>query len=151
MRTVATLYAGPDHLLSIFNAAYSEDYRRFYYRDIQAIAICETKDRAKWGAIYGGIVVILLLIAFLAGGAWAIFLMLLAAVFLIVFLRNWLKGPTCACRVFTAASQTDLPSLGRLRNALKALEIIKPLIEQSQGTISSEEIRTKMGRETENT
>ncbi|MBV8816712.1 MAG: hypothetical protein JO022_00070, partial [Acidobacteriaceae bacterium] len=36
-----TLYAGPDHLLSVRTSLFIQEYRRFYYRDIQAIVMTE--------------------------------------------------------------------------------------------------------------
>ena len=35
----ASLWQGKDHLLSIDSSGYTEEYKRFYYRDIQAIII----------------------------------------------------------------------------------------------------------------
>jgi hypothetical protein len=135
---------GTDHLLAVFNSSYTEDYRRFYFRDIQAIVINRTPERAKWSAIYGGTALVLLLTAYFLGGHWGTFFIMLAAALVINLALNWLRGPTCACNIYTAASQTELPSLGRLKNALKTLEIIRPLIRQSQGSLSPEEIRTKI-------
>jgi hypothetical protein len=143
-RTKASLYAGPDHLLSVYNSFFTEDYRRFYFRDIQAIVVSGTPARTRWSALSGSIALLLLLLAYLAGEYWGVFFISLAILFLIIFAVNFLKGPTCCCRLYTAASQTELPSLGRLGYAMKTLDIIRPLIEQSQGTISTEEIKARM-------
>lgn len=85
----------------------------------------------------------------MAGGYWGVFFLISAATALVVLAVNWALGPTCCCRLQTAASLTELPSLRRLKNALKALDTITPLIEQSQGRISIEEIQAKMGRSPE--
>jgi|WetSurMetagenome_2_1015567.scaffolds.fasta_scaffold00197_25 hypothetical protein len=151
LRTKASLFAGPDHLLSVFNSSYSEDYRRFYFKDIQAIIISRTSEQAKWNAIYGGICLALLLAAYMTGEYWAAAFIAFAAIFLVKLALNWLRGPTCVCRIYTAASRTELPSLARLKNAIKTLDIIKPLIERSQGRLSGEEIKAKMGHVTEET
>ena len=42
------LYLGNDHLLAVDNHAFSEDYKRFYFSDIQAIITRETRRGAVW-------------------------------------------------------------------------------------------------------
>src|SRR4051794_11160105 len=37
-----SLWLGPDHLLCIDSSGYTENYKRFYFRDIQALFIRET-------------------------------------------------------------------------------------------------------------
>ena len=39
---IYTLWQGPDHLLTIDSKRFSEDYKRFYYKDIQAIITRKT-------------------------------------------------------------------------------------------------------------
>src|SRR5580693_8033557 len=36
---VSTVWAGPDHLLLVRGSRFREEYKRFYYRDVQAIAV----------------------------------------------------------------------------------------------------------------
>ncbi len=136
------LYLGKDHILGVYNAAYTEDYRRFYFKDIRAIVIAATPRRERLAAIYGGGALLLLLIAFMKGGNWGIFFMILAVLFLFSVALNWHRGPTCSCRLYTAASREDLPSLGRLRNAQQVVRILKPLIEESQGSLAPEDAGT---------
>ena len=44
----ARLYLGPDHLLQTASTGYSETYKRFYFRDIQAIVIRKTNAGLFW-------------------------------------------------------------------------------------------------------
>jgi hypothetical protein len=137
------LYLGKDHLLSVDNSSYTEDYRRFYFRDIQSIVIGINTRRERLSACFAGAALLLVLFAFWKGGYWAVFFMILACLFLLNALLNWRRGPTCTCRLSTAASREDLPSLGRLNNAMQVIEGLRPLIAESQGRLSPEEIRTK--------
>jgi hypothetical protein len=139
----ARLYLGKDHLLCVYNSAYTEDYRRFYFRDIQSIVIGINTIRERLSARFAGAALFLLLFAFWKGGYWSVFFMILACLFLLNALINWRRGPTCTCRIFTAASREELPSLGRLKNAMQVIEVLKPLIAERQGRLSPEEIRTK--------
>ena len=36
---VSSVWAGPDHLLLVRGSRFREEYKRFYYRDVQAIAV----------------------------------------------------------------------------------------------------------------
>ena len=36
------LFVGPDHLLLVWSTGYSEHYRRFFFRDIQAFLVART-------------------------------------------------------------------------------------------------------------
>jgi hypothetical protein len=136
------LYLGKDHLLGVYNAAYTEDYRRFYFKDIQAIVVAANSRRERLAAIYCGTALFLLLIAFWKGGNWSTFFMILAVLFLVNVAINWHRGPTCTCRLYTAASREDLPSLGRIKNANEVIEILRPLIAESQGRLTARGIMT---------
>jgi hypothetical protein len=137
------LYLGKDHLLCVYNSAYTEDYRRFYFSDIQAIAVAVNTKRERACAIYGGIALFLLLLAFWKGGYWAVFFLILAGLFLINVAVSWFRGPTCNCILYTAASREELTSLSLLKNALKVTDILQPLIDAAQGRLSPDEVRAK--------
>jgi hypothetical protein len=129
------LYAGQDHLLSIRNHFFSEEYLRFYYRDIQAIITRKT--------IVGKVINICLLIvftlfilpAFLLSGGWAVFFSLIASVFFIFLVINLIKGPTAICHIQTLVQTARLTAIKRMRGAKKIITQLKPLIEQSQGIL----------------
>src|SRR5436305_13755595 len=46
----SSLWLGKDHLLCIDTNGYTETYKRFYFRDIQALVIRKT-ERHKWMAL----------------------------------------------------------------------------------------------------
>lgn len=145
----SSLWVGPDHLLSVDRVWMNEEYKRFYFRDIQAITVQQTRGATMWLRIFGA----------LAGGSAFLFGMLasdrwssarrtpllvaggiLTALWLLLLLINFLRGPTCICRLRTAVQTEVLPSLGRVAAANRAIALVKPLIEQAQGTLSAEEI-----------
>ena len=127
----ATLWLAGDHILSIDSHRFSEEYKRYYFKDIQAIIV--TTGSTAMGKAMGLIVAILL--ALLALSAWRLQsrdLAIAAGIFLIAFLIFKSRGPLCVCHLITAVSRDRLPSLNRLRTAEKVLRIIGPLIEQAQ-------------------
>ncbi len=144
--TRSSLWLGKDHLLCIDSTGYAEEYKRFYFRDIQAITLVTTKRRLIWNWVLG---------VPLAGcvGAWGIDLatpqdislggIITGVVFTLLFavpmLLNNLYGPSCACHLHTAVQTEALPSLNRVRRARKVLGRIGPLIEAVQGARLSPE------------
>ncbi len=133
------LYLGKDYLLSVYSTGLSEDYKRFYYKDIQAIITRKT--------ILGKISNI---IAVLIGGAFILPILftespvfhritgITGGVFFFCLLINWLKGPTCICHLRTAVQKEKLPSLNRVRTARKAVKLLRSMIEEAQGILSPE-------------
>ena len=133
----SALWEGSDHLLLVQSHVVIENYRRFSYRDIQAIVICRTK---------GGLITSLVLAAVaVACGVTAIFLSKEASIgcavfsglFLIAALIDILRGPTCRCTLRTAVQTQELPSLNRLRQARRALGLIQPKIASCQQEAST--------------
>src|SRR5262247_2101752 len=49
----SSLWLGKDHLLCIEASNYVERYKRFYYRDIQAITVADSKRRVVWNWVLG--------------------------------------------------------------------------------------------------
>jgi len=138
----ASLWLGRDHILCIYNKGYEEDYKRFYFRDIQAITTHQDNRRLVWNIIFG--------VFALAFAFWGLPLLMVSAFFLSLILINWLRGPTCTCYLHTAVSRENLPSLNRLKNVNHAITRLSHVIEQEQGHVSPEEIHHNLGEKTIN-
>jgi hypothetical protein len=141
----ASLWLGKDHLLCIDSNGYTENYKRFYFRDIQAITIGRTKSRMVTSIVLAVIAALLLLIGFAINETAAIITFgILASVFcLIPLLINLLLGPTCKCELRTAVQTESLP-IGRIHRARKILERLRPLVTAAQGQLAREEIPARM-------
>jgi len=142
-RSRCTVWEGPDHLLAVDSqAGYSEDYKRFYYRDIQALVVRRTDRYGVWLLAFGVLTLILGLLGWLVQEpAWRIFWLCLAAVFGLCLAVHAALGPTCICHLRTAVQTELLPSLGRLRSVRKFLARVRPRIEAAQGTLPLEQLR----------
>ncbi len=142
----ASLWLGEDHLLAVNGWRFGEEYKRYYYRDIQAIVI--TKARrfmvpVPWlvSAVPIGLLALLFGVAEYAGHdvrqsthiGFEIFLFGLVTLLLYLLLASLFRS--CRCRIQTAVSLDDLPSLYRLRTALKAVKILEARIAQTQGML----------------
>jgi hypothetical protein len=147
--TRASLWLGSDHLLLVQHSGFTESYKRFYFRDIQAITIVESGRRAIWNAVFG-VLVSICLIGFVVSAAtpmntiamcvWSFFILL----FLIPMVINNLRGTACNCRLRTAVQIENLASLSRVRQAHKVLDKIRPLIVASQGQLTGQEVSERM-------
>ena len=136
----ASYWVGPNHLLVVEVTNYVERYRRFYFRDIQAILVQKSLVRLGWNLGFG-VVAGLLLIGLLPAAfsssrddvAVAIWfgLFLLFSVCMII---NTLRGPTCLVQVRTAVQNQKLSGLRRWRKADALIAAITPFINAAQSS-----------------
>jgi hypothetical protein len=135
-----TLWEGSDHLLHVFSRFGVEDYKRFYFSDIQAIITRKTAVGFFQNLVLGILLGVFLLSVIASEGGWSIFWGFVVAMMLILLVINLLRGPTCESHLMTAVQTEKLHSLGRLKNALKVINRLGPLIEQVQGRVTSENL-----------
>jgi hypothetical protein len=132
---------GDDHILGVDNNGFSEDYKRFYFSNIQAIITRRTKRGATWSIILALMIACSFVGAlFLEIESVRILSWILSGTFLAFLLVNIFRGPTCVCHIMTAVQEDQLPSLNRLRVARKVIETLRPAIERVQGRLSPEEV-----------
>jgi hypothetical protein len=146
-----SLWLGGDHLLCIDTNGYTETYKRFYFRDIQAFTLTSSKRRLIWNLVLGfltvpclaGLVTTLLSTPGADAGAivgWSV----PTFVFGVPLLINNLLGPACVCYLRTAVQVEELASLSRWRKARNVLARLRPLIAAAQGELAPEEIPARL-------
>jgi hypothetical protein len=148
---LSSLWLGPDHILSVNSNGYIENYKRFYFRDIQAIIIQKTSRRAVWNGILaapllGAFIGLLACLSSLSqDGVGAIVCGVILAILLLFFVLNYILGVGCACHIRTAVQIQRLPSVRRAPYARHVLETIRPLITAAQGSeLSAEAVSARM-------
>jgi hypothetical protein len=145
----ATLWLGADHVL-LRHVVYgmSESYKRFYFRDIQAIIIRRTP---RWliSNLVLGCLTTLLVLAYIRTSLKDIFqsdhffardhiaLGIFTAFSVALLVMNLLKGPSCVTHIRTAVQLEELASLKRLRKVRKTLGILLPKIAERQGAFDA--------------
>jgi len=144
VRCRVRLWLGPDHVLCQYIRGYTEEYKRFYFRDIQAIAAGTTGRGRIINLILFGLAAIIALVY--VYGSWTgsdpvtgVYLFL-GGLFLLPAIVNTLMGPTSKGYLITAVTKEELPSLCRLRTVRKVIRILRPIIEKAQGSISRQEL-----------
>jgi hypothetical protein len=134
-----SLWLAHDHLLFIDSNGYTETYKRFYFRDIQALTLAFTQRRLLWNCIWGALAVVCLLVwtavvlpSPAIGTAGWISGAGLALLFSVLLLANNLLGPTCICQIKTAVQTEELAPLNRVGRARRVIARLRPLIRDAQ-------------------
>jgi hypothetical protein len=124
----ASLWAAADYILSVTSYRFREDYRRFYFRDIQAIVVTRS-PRYLFSIRSAVIAMVLVFGCFLPQTRIASALLLLACA-VAWWILSWRMS--CVCRVHTAVSSEVLRSIYRVPTARKFLAEVEPLIRAAQ-------------------
>jgi hypothetical protein len=135
----ASVWLGPDHLLSVQSMRFREEYKRFYLRDVQAIVVADApRFHISTRAI---VIAVLWLAAWLALrdlSGWAPAVLWTAA---IVLIGTWLyvsASCSCTCCIYTAVSCDEFRSVYRTWTARRFLRELEPRISEAQGILEGD-------------
>jgi len=143
--TRSSLWLGKDHLLCVETNNFTETYKRFYFRDIQALSLRRTITFLVVNSILIPCVLLFIILGFFVndqGGRIALWC--IAVLPAIPLLVNLVRGPTCACRIRTAVQEEEIPGLANIRKTEAVMARIRPLIAEAQGVLAREEIPARM-------
>lgn len=136
-----SLWIADDHLLSVRSTGFSERYRRYYFRDIQALALQQRRSTgmtiSDWAILTAAVCIPTVLLAMGHGALAVLLFLILLPVALFRLMRR-----TCNVWIQTAVSVEQLPALRRARPAIKALAIIEQKIMESQSANRQHEAST---------
>lgn len=149
IRIVCSLWMGADHLLHLTDQTYTENYKRFAYRDIQGFILQKNFRSVKVNFVLCFVLMIFSGIAIyffeksskdefslFFGGLFGF----VALFFGLVLIRSLYQGKSYSCYLRTAVQTELLPSLNRERPIRKALAKILEKVNEVQGAISREEL-----------
>ena len=128
----SSLWEGDDHLLLVKWIAVSETYRRFYFRDIQAITICTTRSWIVTGVLLAVAGALCGIPAVWMGGFFLAFPGLPAAGLLAASVWNFWQGPSCRTVIQTAVQAEPIRSLHRRNQARKVIAQMRDRIIAAQ-------------------
>ncbi|MEJ2731061.1 MAG: hypothetical protein P8185_21575 [Deltaproteobacteria bacterium] len=143
-----TLWQGSDHLLQVYSRLGIEDYKRFYFNDIQAIITCKTAAGKIENFVLGVLAVLFSLLGVISGGGWSFFWAIIAGVMALILMINFFKGPTCETYLMTAVQTEKLHSLHRTKTTQSVMNLLRSLIEQRQGQIGQKTVDGQMVQST---
>ena len=133
-----TLWQGSDHLLQVYSRVGVEEYKRFYFNDIQAVIAHKTIVGKFQNIGLGSLILIFLVPALKLDGGWELFYSAVASIPVLLLLVNFYRGPTCETRLMTAVQTEKLHSLHRLKSTLKVMDGLRKHIEGTQGALRPE-------------
>jgi hypothetical protein len=129
-----SLWLGTDHLLFVESNGYTETYKRFYFRDIQALMVQRTQTFTIINVAFTIPFVLFMASAMVTQTTGLrIFLFSMAGFFAFIVLINLLRGQTCRSFLRTAVQIEQLPPLSRVRRTQKVFLRVRPLIAAAQG------------------
>lgn len=130
------LWLGPDHLLLVSSNALSQEYRRFYFGDIQGLVVAEIENAARFYGFVLSAIAFVLTLGLVAADhyVWAVLCGLLAAS-LLTF--AWTR-PLVHCVLKTRVSTQHLSTVKSVEAARKFASTLKAEIEKHQGPLPAE-------------
>jgi hypothetical protein len=135
----ASAWLGADHVLLVKSLRFREEYKRYYLRDIQAVA---TADAPRFHLSVRSFVLAMFWLFFYAifantgrySGPLTLFLWIVA----VLLVGAWLivsAAFSCRCRIYTAVSSDELPSVYRSWTARRFVAELQQSIAAVQGTL----------------
>jgi len=143
--TRSGLWLGENHLLCVETTGCTENYRRFFFRDIRSISLQKTSTFLILNALLIPLTLLFLFLAALAadpvGSSILGGIALLPGIPMVV---NLARGPSCRCRIRTALQEEEVPALANIRKARAVTQLIRAKVEEVQGPMAREEIPARL-------
>lgn len=130
----SSLWVAQDHVLAVTSSGYTDNYKRFYFRDIQGILV-EDSDRSFYIKIsFSLLLAALLIICVLSGATWSSYLFW-TLILGTPIVMDIVKGPTCKVFLVTQVQSVRLKAISRRARLEKFLQAVQPLIEAAQADL----------------
>ncbi len=131
-----TLWQGDDHILHVRHGTTDDRYHRFYFKDIQHIAIYRTSRGLVQSSILALTAIAALLAALTVSSfGFRVFWATIGCLCLWWLVRCAVGGHSCACWIQTAVGETRLSAPARMRQAERMTKRLHPLIETAQASL----------------
>ena len=127
-----TLWLGQDHLLHIATGNIVEEYKRFYFRDIQSLIVHKSKSLIVSSIVLAILAAVAASLTFALGDTDRIVAGIIAIILVMILVVNTIRGPGCVCYIQTAVQTQKLRSISRINNAQKIMNSLRPYIQRSQ-------------------
>ncbi len=129
----SSVWLGPDHLLLVKSYRFREEYKRYHFKDIQAIAIAQV-PRFHFSTRSAGIAVLWIIALLLSNRfSYGAPLLWIAAAALFAAWIYVSESRSCICRIYTAVSADELPSVYRTWVAARFLRDVESRVAEVQG------------------
>ncbi|CAN5496103.1 hypothetical protein BH09VER1_BH09VER1_42860 [soil metagenome] len=127
------LWLAKDHILQVTSTGYTENYKRFYFRDIRGMTVTQTSWRTYLNVIALSLAALAALPICFSQEAPIVWIFgIISGLFVFWAAINSLRGTACVFHISTAIQTEKLASLGRLGRARKFVERVRPLVQAVQ-------------------
>lgn len=141
-----------DHILQCNKIAGSEEYRRFFFKDLQSITVFRTLSGFISNIILSIVIIFFIslgmLVYFFAGSdvffGVGIFFGIITLIVFIALIINLIKGSTSKTIITTLNSQDTLVLSGRFYKTKKVIDSLREYIVKEQGEFSQKDIVNKL-------
>ncbi|MFP4541538.1 MAG: hypothetical protein ACLFR7_07905 [Opitutales bacterium] len=131
-----------EHALLAVTGFYKQRYRRFAYRDIEALIIQPTSHQTAWTVgLAIALVVGLLMLGLGSGGVVRVVGSIVSAASVVGLVVNLAMGPTCRTFLQSRVQRLRLGNVTRRTKAERLRAALWPRLEAVQGRVSAAEVR----------
>lgn len=139
-----TAWIADDHVLAVRAMPGGDEYRRFFFRDIEAIIVRPTRARMWINVVLAvlGFSSLYPVVFLMSSQPWDrafAYTAVFAIVPLVVAVINTARGATCEVRIQTAVQAERVMAWSRTRRAQQVLMQVRPLILAAQQPVSDAE------------
>lgn len=130
------LWIGPDHLLQVSSNVLSQEYRRFYFSDIEALVIAQVENPARFFGMVLSVIGLVLTLGLTVAGQYVAAVLcglVTTGLGIFTFTRSMVR-----CTLKTRVSREPLPSLKTQETARRVISMLQGEIEKVQGTLRPE-------------
>ena len=144
----ASCWMAQDHLVCVETSWFVERYRRFAFRDIEAVVIRRNDSARTWTLLWTVLLLAGAAMVFppAADGTVRVFGAILAVPALLGLVLNAMRGPCCTTALRTRVSVPNVRAWRRLRTARRAVAELAAAVEAVQGTLSESDLRSEERR-----
>ncbi|RPJ52994.1 MAG: hypothetical protein EHM23_31825 [Acidobacteria bacterium] len=135
-----SLWEGPDHFVQVEVLGFSETHKRFYFGDIKALTVRQTRRGLWLHLFFGGLTIATAAIAlwifasgYSPGGVLDWLTVAVPSGLALGWLVHLALGPTCSCHVMTPVQNAPLGALARTRRARTVLGYLARRAQTAQG------------------
>ena len=134
------LWLGRSHILLVESTHYTENYRRFALKDIQAIVVTTLPPRTVVQVVFlTGAVLVTLGVFFVDSIVTKGLIGFAGLVAVITVVVDIARGQHCRCYLQTAVSRELLVPVSRMRQARRLLGLLQPPMDAVQGVLTEED------------
>ena len=118
--------------MHIATGIFTEEYKRFYFRDIQSLIVHKSKFWLLWNFVLLFLAFVSALLSLAIDDIERLVGAMIAILLAMIVLISFIRGPGCVCYIQTAVQKQRLRSISRIKKAQKIMDTLKPIIHRSQ-------------------